>query len=128
MVVAPTVLVVDDTASIRFLIRTNLELAGFNVIEADDGRACVELLATLEQLPDLITLDMMMPRMDGLTAATEIRQNPAYDSIGLVMVTTQGLQADSDKAAAIGVDAYVIKPFEPEVLISTVEQVLNDRS
>lgn len=69
-----------------------------------------------------------MPRMDGLTAATEIRQNPAYDSIGLVMVTTQGLQADSDKAAAIGVDAYVIKPFEPEVLISTVEQVLNDRS
>ena len=124
----PRVLVVDDTASIRFLIRTNLELAGFDVIEVEDGRACLDLLATMETLPDLITMDMMMPRMDGLTAATAIRAEEKYASIAIVMVTTQGQQTDLNRATTVGVDSYVIKPFEPEVLVSTVEQVLQSRA
>ena len=62
--VPPTALVVDDTTSIRFLIRTNLELAGFEVIEATDGQDCLDVLTGLETLPDVITMDMVMPRMD----------------------------------------------------------------
>ncbi|GAA3545744.1 hypothetical protein AFL01nite_24110 [Aeromicrobium flavum] len=123
----PTVLVVDDTASIRFLIRTNLELAGFDVIEADDGQDCLDVLAALETLPDVITMDMMMPRMDGVTAITRVRANPRYAGIGLVMVSTQSQQIDLNRAAAAGVDEYVTKPFDPDTLISTVRRVLESR-
>ncbi|MFO6454279.1 MULTISPECIES: response regulator [unclassified Aeromicrobium] len=124
----PTVLVVDDTASIRFLIRTNLELAGFDVIEAEDGQDCLDTLRDLESLPDVITMDMMMPRMDGVTAITRIRSNPRYAGIGLVMVSTQSQQIDLNRAAAAGVDDYVTKPFDPDNLVETVRRVLQSRA
>lgn len=123
----PTVLVVDDTTSIRFLIRTNLELAGFEVIEASDGQDCLDVLAGLETLPDVITMDMVMPRMDGVTAISRIRANPAYAGVGLVMVSTQSQQIDLNRAAAAGVDDYVIKPFDPDVLIEAVRRVHESR-
>jgi len=125
--VPPTVLIVDDTASIRFLIRTNLELAGFEVIEAEDGQDCLDVLAGLETPPDVITMDMMMPRMDGLTAAARVRADARYAGVGIVMVSTQGQQADLNRAEAVGVDEYVIKPFEPDALVVTVRRVLDAR-
>ncbi|MFH7323735.1 response regulator [Aeromicrobium sp. JJY06] len=124
----PTVLVVDDTASIRFLIRTNLELAGFDVIEAEDGQDCLDTLRDLETLPDVITMDMMMPRMDGVTAIMRIRSNQRYAGIGLVMVSTQSQQIDLNRAAAAGVDDYVTKPFDPDNLVETVRRVLQSRA
>jgi CheY-like chemotaxis protein len=126
--VPPTVLVVDDTASIRFLIRTNLELAGFDVIEAEDGQDCLDVLRDLETLPDVITMDMMMPRMDGVTAITRIRSHERYSGIGLVMVSTQSQQIDLNRAAAAGVDDYVTKPFDPDNLVETVRRVLQSRA
>ncbi len=123
----PTVLVVDDTASIRFLIRTNLELAGFDVIEAEDGQDCLDVLASLDKLPGLITMDMMMPRMDGVTAITRIRADARYAGVGLVMVSTQSQQIDLNRAAAAGVDDYVTKPFDPDTLVATVRRVLESR-
>lgn len=123
----PTVLVVDDTASIRFLIRTNLELAGFDVIEAEDGQDCLDVLASLDELPGLITMDMMMPRMDGVTAITRIRADARYADVGLVMVSTQSQQIDLNRAAAAGVDDYVTKPFDPDTLVATVRRVLESR-
>ena len=123
----PTVLVVDDTPSIRFLIRTNLELAGFEVIEASDGQDCLDVLAGLETLPDVITMDMVMPRMDGVTAIARVRAIPRYAGIGLVMVSTQSQQIDMNRAAAAGVDEYVVKPFDPDVLVETVRRVHESR-
>ncbi|MFS0886756.1 response regulator [Aeromicrobium sp. 179-A 4D2 NHS] len=123
----PTVLVVDDTPSIRFLIRTNLELAGFEVTEASDGQDCLDILAAAETLPDVVTMDMVMPRMDGVTAITRIRANPDYAGIGLVMVSTQSQQIDMNRAAAAGVDEYVIKPFDPDVLVEAVRRVHESR-
>nr|WP_154597172.1 response regulator [Aeromicrobium senzhongii] len=120
-------MVVDDTASIRFLIRTNLELAGFDVIEAEDGQDCLDVLAGLETLPDVITMDMMMPRMDGVTAITRVRANPRFARVGLVMVSTQSQQIDLNRAAAAGVDEYVTKPFDPDTLVATVRRVLESR-
>jgi len=125
--VPPTVLVVDDTPSIRFLIRTNLELAGCDVIEASDGQDCLDVLAGLETLPDVITMDMVMPRMDGVTAISRIRANPRYAGVGLVMVSTQSQQIDMNRAAAAGVDEYVVKPFDPDVLVATVRRVHESR-
>jgi CheY-like chemotaxis protein len=121
----PRVLVVDDTASIRFLIRTNLELAGFEVDEAVDGVDCLDHLRSTEVLPDAITVDVMMPRMDGIATVAAIRADPRTRHISIVMVTTQGHPADIQRATQAGVDAYLTKPFDPDFLILTVKDVLD---
>jgi CheY-like chemotaxis protein len=123
----PRVLVVDDTASIRFLIRTNMELAGFEVDEAIDGVDCLDFLRKAEVLPDAITVDVMMPRMDGVSTVNAIRSNPRTRHIAVVMVTTQGHPADIQRGMQAGVDAYITKPFDPDVLIQTVRDVLEGR-
>jgi CheY-like chemotaxis protein len=120
VLLVPRVLVVDDTASIRFLIRTNMELAGFDVDEAVDGADCLEFLRTTEDLPDAITVDVMMPRLDGIATVSAIRADPRTRDITIVMVTTQGHPADIQRAKQAGVDAYVTKPFDPDSLIATV--------
>jgi DNA-binding response OmpR family regulator len=120
----PRVLVVDDTPSIRFLIRTNLELAGFEVEEAVDGVDCLERLARATTLPDVITVDVMMPRLDGVATVSAIRANPTTKGIAIVMVTTQGHPADIQRGTKAGVDAYVTKPFDPDFLVLTVRDVL----
>jgi CheY-like chemotaxis protein len=120
----PRVLVVDDTPSIRFLIRTNLEISGFEVDEAVDGVDCLDYLDAAETLPDLITVDVMMPRMDGVATVGAIRANRRTRDIAIVMVTTQGHPADIQRATQAGVDAYVTKPFDPDFLVLTVRDVL----
>ncbi len=123
----PRVLVVDDAPSIRLLIRTNLELAGFDVEEAVDGVDCLAYLAMAETLPDVITVDVMMPRQDGVATAAAIRSDPRTASIGVVMVTTQSHPADVQRGLRAGVDAYVTKPFDPDDLVSTVNDVVARR-
>lgn len=115
---------VDDTASIRFLIRTNLELAGFDVDEAVDGVDCLEVLARTEVLPDAITVDVMMPRMDGVATVTAIRSDPRTARIAIIMVSTQGHPADIQRGMDAGVDAYITKPFDPDYMVETVGDVI----
>lgn len=123
----PTVLVVDDTPSIRFLIRMNLELAGIDVIEAEDGQDCLDILAEAEELPDLVTIDMVMPRLDGVSAIAKIRADERYDKLPVIMVSTQGQQIDLNRAKAAGADDYIIKPFDPDELVATVQRMFNSR-
>ena len=121
----PLVLVVDDTANVRELIRVNLTLEGFVVRMASDGQEALDLVSEL--LPDLITMDVVMPRVDGLTAVIRLKTNPATASIPIVMVTARAQTADRDRARKAGVDAYLTKPFEPSELIETVRNLLDDR-
>src|SRR5690349_8702753 len=120
----PKVLVVDDTASIRFLIRTNLELAGFEVAEAVDGADCLEFLRTAEVLPDAMTVDVMMPQLAAIATVSAVRADPRTKDIAIVMVTTQGHPADIQRATQAGVDAYVTKPFDPDALMTTVAEAI----
>ena len=120
-------LVVDDAPSIRLLIRTNLELAGFDVDEAVDGVDCLDRLADSATLPDVITVDVMMPRLDGVATAAAIRSDPRTADIGVVMVTTQNHPADVQRGMRAGVDAYVTKPFDPDDLVTTVNDVVQRR-
>ncbi len=120
---APRVLVVDDAPSIRLLIRTNLELADFDVDEVEDGVACLTHLAAAEVLPDVVTLDVMMPKQDGLATAAAIRSDPRTAAVGIVMVTTQNLPSDIARGERAGVDAYLTKPFDPDELVATVKAV-----
>jgi len=123
----PNVLVVDDTGSIRLLIRTNLELAGFDVEEAVDGESCLEHLRRIDRLPDAITVDVMMPRLDGVATVTQIRRDPRFDDVAIVMVTTQNHPSDIQRANEAGVDDYVIKPFDPDALVTTVQAAIEAR-
>jgi CheY-like chemotaxis protein len=120
----PRVLVVDDTASIRYLIRTNLELAGFDVDEAVDGTDCLEFLGRAAELPDAITVDVMMPRLDGVATVSAIRADARTRDIAVVMVTTQGHPADIQRGLSAGVDAYITKPFDPDFLVETVRDAI----
>ena len=115
-------MVVDDTESIRRLIRVNLEIEGYEVVEAVDGQECLDLVG--EARPDLVTIDVVMPRLDGFAAAASLRADPRTASLPIVMVTTQAQPADRRRAEEIGVDAYVTKPFEPALLIATIGDLL----
>jgi CheY-like chemotaxis protein len=109
------VLVCDDTVSIRLLIRINLELAGFEVLEAADGEAALALLRRhRDLLPAVLILDAQMRPMDGWDAIAEIRADPDLRDLPVVMVTAALQQHEQERSVAAGVDAFVAKPFEPE--------------
>ena len=118
----PLVLVVDDQSSLRSLIRVNLELEGFVVAEAVDGVDCLEQARRLR--PDLITLDIVMPRLDGLSTAAELRADPRLRDIPIVMVTTSGQSQDLLRARAVGVEAYLTKPYDPDEMVETVRRLV----
>jgi CheY-like chemotaxis protein len=104
--------VCDDTASIRLLMRINLELAGFEVLEAGDGQAALDVLdRNPDRLPAVILLDAQMTPLDGWGAVAAIRADPALASLQ---------QREKERSIAAGVDAFVAKPFEPEDLVDLV--------
>ena len=115
------VLVVDDSEAIRQLIAVNLELEGYDVRRAADGLEALEVAA--QWRPDVVTLDMVMPRLDGLATCARLRADPATADVAVVMVTGRAQAADRDRGEAAGVDAYLTKPFEPAELVATVARL-----
>jgi CheY-like chemotaxis protein len=112
------VLVVDDSAAIRTLIVVNLELEGYDVRSAADGEQALEVLA--EWRPDVVTLDVVMPRLGGFETLERLRADPATADLPVVMVTARAQAADRARGEALGVDAYLTKPFEPAELVAVV--------
>jgi CheY-like chemotaxis protein len=115
------VLVVDDDEVIRQLIAVNLQLEGFEVATAVDGQDCLDKVR--ETNPDVITLDIMMPRLDGWVTAVRLREDAATRHIKVVMITARAQDHDIQRGHEIGVDAYVTKPFDPAELIRTVRNL-----
>jgi DNA-binding response OmpR family regulator len=115
------VLVVDDDEVIRQLIAVNLTLEGFDVVTAVDGRDCLEKV--VEANPDVITLDVMMPRLDGWVTATQLRRNPQTAGIKVVLITARAQEDDRSRGRQIGVDAYLTKPFDPAEMIRVVREL-----
>jgi CheY-like chemotaxis protein len=115
------VLVVDDDEVIRQLIAVNLQLEGFEVLTAVDGQDCLERVRDIA--PDVITLDVMMPRLDGWVTAVKLRDDPLTRDIKVVMITARAQEHDIRRGHEIGVDAYVTKPFDPAELIRTVRNL-----
>ena len=115
------VLVVDDTEQILHLIRVNLELEGYEVMEASDGQAALEMLRdTTQPLPDVITVDALMPRRDGWWTVSMIRADPRLESIPIVMVTASVQPHQRALAEQAAVDGFVAKPFEPDELLALI--------
>jgi CheY-like chemotaxis protein len=114
-------LVVDDSAVVRELIAVNLELEGFVVTCASDGEAA--LRAVREVVPHVITLDVMMPRLDGIATARRLREDPSTAQIPIVMVTGRASPADLERGREVGVEAYLTKPFEPSELVEVCRRL-----
>ena len=115
------VLVVDDDEVIRQLIEVNLTLEGFEVITAVDGQDCLDKAALVR--PDVITLDVMMPRLDGWVTACQLRRNPETSEIKVVLITARAQEDDKKRGREIGVDAYLTKPFDPSEMIRVVREL-----
>ena len=115
------VLVVDDEAVIRQLIVINLELEGFEVHQAVDGLDALEKARELD--PDVVTLDVMMPGLDGFAAARRLRADPATSRARIVLISARTRPADVDRGREAGADAYVTKPFDPDEVVETVRRL-----
>jgi DNA-binding response OmpR family regulator len=115
------VLVVDDDEVIRQLIAVNLTLEGFEVFTAVDGQDCLDKVG--EVRPDVITLDVMMPRLDGWVTATQLRRNPDTAAIKVVLITARAQEDDRDRGTQVGADAYLTKPFDPAEMIRVVREL-----
>ena len=115
------ILVVDDDEVIRQLIAVNLTLEGFDVATAVDGQDCLDKVGAIK--PDVITLDVMMPRLDGWVTAVQLRDNPATSNIKVVLITARAQEDDRDRGRQVGVDAYLTKPFDPAEMIRVVREL-----
>jgi DNA-binding response OmpR family regulator len=116
------VLTVEDSRNIRRLIAYNLKRAGFDVHEAANGKEAVRVLQRV--VPDLIILDIRMPEMDGFELLELMRRFPKAASIPVIMMTALSQPADVDRALALGVVDYLVKPLDPTLLMAKVHQAL----
>ncbi len=116
------ILVVDDDTAINELIKVNLELAGYKAVCAFDGNKGYALAK--QELPDLIILDVMMPEVDGYTVAKRIRENQTTKDIPIIMLTALNMLQNKAQGFNIGVDDYLVKPFEMEELLMRVKALL----
>ncbi len=114
------VLVVDDEARMRKLVKDFLSIKGFYVIEAENGEEAVEVFFAQKDIA-LFILDVMMPKMDGWETCRTIRK---YSQVPIIMLTARGEERDELQGFKLGVDEYISKPFSPKILVARVEAIL----
>ncbi len=113
------ILIVDDEPLYIRLLKVNLEPEGYQIITASNGEEALDIIS--QQMPDLIILDVMMPKMDGITACIRIRQ---FSSVPIILLTAMGEEQDRVRGLNIGADDYVVKPFSATELVARVRAVL----
>jgi DNA-binding response OmpR family regulator len=121
----PTILVADDEEDLRELVTYRLTRSGYRVIGAGDGLEALELAA--ERTPDLMVLDVMMPKLDGYELTRRIRAEAALSSIPVILLTARSQESDIDRGFEVGADDYLKKPFNPDELVARVRAVLGRR-
>ena len=119
---AKTILIVDDSASLRQVVSIALKGAGYDVIQGVDGK---DGLTKLDgQKVHLIVSDVNMPNMDGITMVQEIKKMPNYKFTPIIMLTTESGEDKKEAGKAAGVKAWVVKPFQPEQLLTAVSKLI----
>lgn len=117
-----TVLVVEDSITQRELISDLLKGTGLNVVVAIDGQDAIDQLLSIS--PDVVVLDIVMPRMNGYEVCRRIKSDPKTQNVPVVMCSSKGEEFDRYWGMKQGADAYIAKPFQPTELIGTVKQLL----
>ncbi|MDL1902785.1 response regulator, partial [Anaerolineae bacterium CFX9] len=123
--VKANILVVEDEINLLEGIRTVLELDGYTVHTADNGETALQVLRQSAHLPDLIVSDIMMPHMDGIQLLKEVRKETAWVGVPFIFLTARSEKTDVQRGKQLGVDDYLIKPFEADDLLIAVESRLN---
>ena len=120
------ILVVDDEPDFRMMIRARLEANGYEVSEAEDG--AIGLQKARDTKPDLIILDVMMPKMDGYKVARLLKFDERHRNIPIILLTARSQQNDRETGMEVGGDAYLTKPYKPEEMLETVTRLLSETS
>ena len=118
-----TILIVDDSKTVRNLVAFIMKKEGFKVITAEDGLDGLEKLYSAEKI-DLIILDINMPRMDGFTFIKSVREQDAYRDMPIVVLSTEGQEKDIQAGLSIGANMYMVKPAQPEKMLKNVKMLL----
>ena len=118
---AKKLLIVDDSASLRQVVSMTLKSAGYDVIEACDGKDALTKLNG--QKLNLIISDVYMPNMDGISFLKEVKKHPTYKFTPIVMLTTETEPAKREQAKAAGARAWVVKPFQPQQMLDAVSKL-----
>jgi DNA-binding response OmpR family regulator len=113
-----TVLIADDEPNIVISLEFLLEQAGYQVLVAHDGQEALE--AIQRQPPDLVLLDVMLPRLSGFDVCQKIRENPQWQHMRIVMLTAKGREVEISKGLALGANAYITKPFATQELLAQI--------
>jgi DNA-binding response OmpR family regulator len=119
------ILIVDDEAHIRMLIEQTLEELeddGVEFLTAENGEIALEIIQ--KEKPQLVFLDVMMPKMNGMDVCKKVKKDLGLDQVYIVLLTAKGQELDRQKGQEVGADVYMTKPFDPEVLLQKARQVL----
>lgn len=117
-----TILTVDDSASIRQMVKFTLSKEGYNVVEACDGK---DALSKISGVPvDMVVTDLNMPNMDGITLIKELRAQPRYKFIPIIMLTTESQDSKKSEGKSAGATGWIVKPFKPEQLLTVTKKVM----
>lgn len=119
---AKTIMIIDDSATLRQVVAVTLKKAGYEVIEATDGKDALNKLTG--QKVNLIICDVNMPNMDGITFLKEIKNKPNYKFTPIIMLTTESQEAKKQEGRAAGAKAWVVKPFKPEQMLAAIEKLV----
>jgi DNA-binding response OmpR family regulator len=119
-----TILIVDDEPNIVISLEFLLEREGWRVQIARDGQEALDALA--RELPDLVLLDVMLPRVSGYDVCQRMRENPAWRGVRVLMLTAKGREVEVTKGLALGADGYVTKPFSTEELLARIRGLLGE--
>ena len=117
-----TILAVDDSASIRQMVAFTLKDAGYDVTQANDGQEALNIAKSGKF--DLVLTDVNMPNMDGISLTRELRSLPAYKFTPVLLLTTESSAEKKQEGKTAGATGWLVKPFQPEKLLSTVQRVL----
>ncbi len=119
------ILIVDDESDLVELVKLRLEANGYEVIVAGDGQSGLDKART--EKPDLIVLDVMLPKIDGYKVCRMLKFDEKYRHIPIIMFTARAQESDRKTGEQVGADAYITKPFEPAALLLKMDDLLNKR-
>ncbi len=122
----PTILLVDDEPTIRILVRAALEGTGYPLLEAADGITALELARS--ERPDLILLDVALPRLSGLEVCRQLKEDPATADTPIFLLTGFVQQTDRQAAVDAGAEDFIAKPFSPTALVALVQDTLRNQA
>ncbi|MDO8536117.1 MAG: response regulator [Candidatus Omnitrophota bacterium] len=121
---AKIILIIDDEVQLVEMVKMRLEAAGYEVISAYDGQAGFD--KAKKEKPDLIILDLMLPKMDGYKVCGLLKNDARYSKIPIIMFTARVQEEDMRLGKDLGAEAYVTKPFDPKILLSKIKELLGE--